>query len=172
MCLQKCTMQSPSALGAQHSGSLRSIKERFSCVHSQGMLSSKMPRFIISSTDRRGSLYEIKQTRLLQAGQQVRAYKLPDGKCQKLTSEPWEGRGQGELRTNVLLFWGLIPSKSQLMQYEQSVLQGPPRTPKRIISECIHYSKGLKVSLSTHLLFPDIPSPILSPSPPPPIASF
>lgn len=33
-------------------------------------------------------------------------YKLPDGKCQKLTSEQWEGGEHTELRTNEQAFLG------------------------------------------------------------------
>lgn len=47
-----------------------------------------------------GSLYEIKQTQVLWEGWQVIVYKLPDGKCQKLTSEQWERGEHAEQRTN------------------------------------------------------------------------
>lgn len=39
-------------------------------------------------------------------GWQVTVYKLPDGKCQKLTSEQWEGGEHTELRTNEQAFLG------------------------------------------------------------------
>lgn len=39
-------------------------------------------------------------------GRQVTVYKLPDGKCQKLTSEQWEGGEHIELRTNERGFLG------------------------------------------------------------------